>query len=179
MIVLKKIEMTLDEASVERAIREVEHFRDVLKPAMECLIRYLGEKGIEIARAELIFFDQPAYDTGDLSRSIKFRLVEGTGEGVLTAGEGLQDGYNPPQSYAMYVEYGTGVYGADLNNHGPAGWLYEAPFGWIKGRNGRMYAWTMGMPARPFMQNTYNDLIEEAKVAGGRVIAEYIRGERA
>ena len=175
MIVLKNIEMTLDESSIARAIREVEAFEQTLKPAMQCLIDYLGEKGVEIARAELIFFDDPAYMTGDLSESVKYE--PGEGEGILTAGEGLMDGEGNG-SYAIYVEYGTGIYGADINGHGFAGWWYPAPWGtWQK--NGQKYAWTNGMPPRPFMQNTLNDSVDEAEVSGGRIIAEYIRGERA
>jgi len=175
VIVLKKIQMTLDPGSIEQAIKIVRDFENKLKPAMQCLIDYLGEKGVEIARAELIFFDNPAYRTGDLSESVKYE--PGEGKGTLSAGEGLVDGYGDG-SYAVYVEYGTGIYGADLNNHGFDGWWYPAPWGtWEK--NGKKYAWTNGMPPRPFMQNTMNDLVAEAEVAGGRVIAEYIRGERA
>lgn len=178
MIVLKNIQMTLDEASIENAIREVERFERQLKPAMQCLLDYLGEKGVEIARAELIFFDDPAYRTGALSESMKYRQ-EDNGDVVIVAGEGLQDGYSPPQSYAVYVEYGTGIYGPDLTNHGLAGWWYPAPWGTREAPDGTRLAWTNGMPPRPFMQNTLNDLEEEARIAGARVIAEYIRGERA
>ena len=180
MIVLKKIEMTLDETSINDAIRQVELFRQTLKPAMQCLIDYLGEKGVEVARAELIFFDDPAYMTCALSESMKYE--PGEGEGTRISGEGLVDGYGKG-SYAIYVEYGTGVYGADLNNHGLNGWWYPAPWGkWTPktGKHaGEKMAWTMGMPPRPFMQNTMNDLADEAEAMGGKVIAEYIRGERA
>lgn len=177
MIVLKNIHMTLDPESIDAAIKEIERFKNQLKPAMQCLLDYLGQKGVEIARAELIFFDDPAFRTGALSDSMIYRTKE-NGDVEVVAGEGLQDGYTPPQSYAMYVEYGTGIYGADLNNHGLEGWWYPAPWGtWNK--NGTTYAWTNGMPPRPFMGNTLNDLEDEARVAGARVIAEYIRGERA
>ena len=173
--ILKTIQMTLDEKSIDNAVREVKRFDETLKPAMQSLIDYLREKGVEIARAELIFFDDPAYMTGALSESITSRNENGTG--IVTAGEGLVDGEGNG-SYAIYVEYGTGIFGADINGHGFDGWWYPAPWGtWSK--NGKRYAWTMGMPPRPFMQNTLNDLIEEAEASGGRVIAEYIRGERA
>lgn len=181
MIVLKEITMTLDEDSIAEAIRQVELFEKLLKPAMQCLIDYLGEKGVEIARAELIFFDDPAFRTGALSESVAYRNEEG--KGIVSAGEGLVDGYEPPQSYAMYVEYGTGIYGLDLNDHGPGGWWYPAPWGtWVPemGKHqGEPMAWTNGMPPRPFMGNTYQDLVQEAEASGARVIAEYIRGERA
>lgn len=175
-IILKNIEMTLDPDSIQRAIDEINLFESQLKPAMQCLIDYLCSKGVEIARAELIFFDDPAYRTGALSESVTCHTEEGTG--TVTAGEGLKDG-NGDQSYAIYVEYGTGIYGADLNNHGLKGWWYPAPWGTRKAEDGTMLAWTNGMPPRPFMANTLMSLEDEASVMGGRVIAEYIRGERA
>lgn len=176
MIVLKNINMTLDPDSIEAAIKEVELIEGKLKPAMQCLLDYLGEKGVEIARAELIFFDDPAYMTGALSESMKY---EHEGDEVqVIAGSGLTDG-NGAQSYAVYVEYGTGIYGADINNHGFEGWWYPAPWGTRTGTKGDKLAWTNGMPPRPFMANTLHDLEEEARVNGGRIVAEYIRGERA
>ena len=176
MIVLKDIRMTLDLDSIDKSIREIAYIESHLKPAMQCLLDYLGEKGVEIARAELLLFDDPAYRTGALSESMTYRHE---GEEVrVIAGEGLHDGYSPPQSYAVYVEYGTGIYGADINDHGLAGWWYPAPWGkWEK--NGQKYAWTQGMPPRPFMTNTLHDLEDEARVNGGRIVADYIRGERA
>ena len=87
MIVLKNINMTLDPESIENAIQEVERFERVLKPAMQCLIEYLASKGLEIARAELLWVggsntgggangDEPieneAWETGALSESIRY-----------------------------------------------------------------------------------------------------------
>lgn len=180
---LKTIRMTLDPSSISNAIREVRLFEEKLKPAMQCLIDYLCEKGVEVARAALLYIggnvdgsgEDPAYMTGDLQDSITWRNENGTG--IVTAGEGLVDGEGNG-SYAIYVEYGTGIYGADVNGHGIGGWWYPAPWGTWE-RDGTLYAWTNGMPPRPFMQSTFIDLCEEAEMNGGRVIAEYIRGERA
>ena len=171
------INMTLDPASIESAIKEIELFESKLKPAMQCLIDYLGEKGVEIARAELIFFDDPAYDTGALSESVQYQA--GDGQGIISAGEGLTNAMGIPTNYAVFVEYGTGIYGADINDHGFEGWFYPAPWGWYVGRGGKRYAWTNGMPPRPFMNNTLHDLKDEVEASGGKIIAEYIRGERA
>ena len=177
--ILKNIRMTLDPKSIENAIKEIEDFQKRLKPAMQCLIEYLAEKGVEIARAELIFFDDPAYMTGALSESMKYEIRDDGNSAAVIAGEGLEDGYTPPQSYAVYVEYGTGIYGPDLNDHGLSGWWYPAPWGTRTTEDGKKLAWTNGMPPRPFMGNTFMDLIDEAEVNGARIIAEYIRGERA
>ena len=173
--ILKSISTTLDPGSIEQAIKEVDMFQSRLKPAMQCLIDYLGEKGVEVAKATLMFIggnedgssENPGYMTGALQDSISYRNEEGVG--IVSAGEGLLDG-DGKQSYAVYVEYGTGIFGEDRNRHGETGWWYLAPWGWT---------WTNGMAPRPFMGSTFDDLKEEAEMYGGRVIAEYIRGERA
>lgn len=66
--------------------------------------------------------------------------------------------------YAVFVEFGTGVVGGrsshpdisiagwkyDVNGHGELGW-------WYPGKDGN-YHWTKGMPSRPFMYNTAQQL---------------------
>ena len=185
MIKLKTIRMTLDEDSIDQAIAQIEDFEKRLKPAMQCLIDYLAERGVEVARASLLLIggnDKPldygknpieneAYDTGALYESIRYET--GEGKATVIAGEGLHNAMGNPdsESYAYYVEYGNGM-------SKPDGWWYPAPWGW-RAYNGMMYAWTPGMAPRPFMGNTYHDLMEEARMHGAQIIAEYIRGERA
>ena len=169
---LKTVRMTLDKYSVDEALKEVEDFEKRLKPAMRSLIEYLASKGVEVARAQLLFIgDTPAYDTGALSESIRYEVKED--EAFIYAGEGLHNAMGDPDSpsYAMYVEYGNGY-------TRPDGWWYPSPYGWRKYR-GQKYAKANGMQPRPFMANTLHSLEEEAKVDGMRIIAEYIGGERA
>lgn len=169
MIVLKNIKMTLDPASVARAIEAVKDFRNHLQAAMTHLIETLLERGVEIARAELIFFWNPAYDTGALSQSLEAIMLNDK-EGIITTGI----------MYAVFVEFGTGAVGSiqshpladelgykyDTEHHGLDGWVYYDSDG--------QFHWTAGMAARPFMYNTLRDLEEEAERIGGQVIAEYI-----
>lgn len=167
MIVLKNINFTLDPASIEMAIQVTIDFRNHLRTAMEQLIQTLIKKGVEIAKAELIFFWNPAYDTGTLSNSIVSEMLNER-EGVVKT----------DVDYAMFVEYGTGIVGAiqhhpepngyqyDIHEHGIEGWVYF-------GTDGKFHT-TAGMASRPFMYNTLRDLEEEAKAIGGQVIAEYI-----
>lgn len=166
MIELKTIEMTLDPASIEQAIHEIEEFETKLKGAMECLINYLTEKGVEIAKAGLIFFDNPAFETGQLQDSIEAVPYDGEAGYVKT-----------DVDYAIYVEYGTGPIGSAAPH--PLGGTYRTT-GW-KYYNERVdrVLFTFGMESRPFMYNTLRSLEEEAEVRGGKVIAEYLRGERA
>ena len=144
------------------------------------LIDRLGEKGVEIAKAELIFFDNPAFMTGALQDSIRYEL--GDDAATIYAGEGLTTKYG---SYAMFVEYGTGVvgdgtypektdYDYDVNQHGDKGWFYPLQIGSPNSKDGTIYVHTRGMAARPFMYNTLRDLEEEVKEMGGKIIAEYI-----
>lgn len=167
MILLKNIDMTLDPASIEKAIQAIKDFRNQLQFAMTHLIETLTEKGVEIAKAELIMFWNPAYDSGALSESLQAAMLNDK-EGIITTGV----------MYAIFVEYGTGAVGAvqphpepngyqyDTNGHGLDGWVY-------RGSDGKFH-WTAGMAARPFMYNTLRDLEAEAEAIGGRVIAEYI-----
>ena len=164
--VIKKIPMTLDPESIDIAIKEIRLIQEKLHPAMMHLINQLTEKGVEIAKAELIFFDDPAYYTGQLSESIEGMTDnDGTGR-IFTNCE-----------YAMYVEYGTGYYFDDGNEdgvgrsgkpmHSMTGWYY------FNERDGKRH-FTEGMPPRPFMHNTFRDLEQEAEAIGGRIVAEYL-----
>lgn len=183
-IVLKTIHMTLDPDSIANALAEVERFEKLLKPAMTHLIDRLAAKGVEVARAELLFLgESPIYRTGALSESIKYESEEG--KASITAGEGLDTEYG---SYAMFVEYGTGIVGAnnklpqaedegysyDVHHHGDKGWWYIAPWGTYEADDGNKLAWTKGMAPRPFMHHTLLDLEAEAERNGARIIAEYI-----
>lgn len=179
IFLLKKIDVELTEKSIERAIRIVEDIEYRLSPAMMHLIEKLAEKGVEIAKANLIFFvhgfsgsdlsegvnEFAAYSTGRLSESIHYTM-ESDGA-TITAGEGAIGG-DGQTSYAMYVEFGTGAYGDNPGNH-PNGWYY------FNRDDGRWHH-TYGMIPRPFMHNTYEELIQEVEANGGRIVAEYLGG---
>ena len=154
-----------DIASVRSALQKVNHIRRRLQPALIRLINQMAKKGVEIARAELIFFDRPAYDTGYLSESIHSIPYNGDAAYVTT------DCY-----YAAYVEFGTGSVGqhsainpeaSNIGTYTQNGWVYY---------NERLdrFVWTKGMAARPFMYHTFKDLIAEVEAVGGQIIAEYI-----
>lgn len=152
-----------DPQSIEMAHQQILDLQERLAPAMEQLVAKLAEKGVEIARAELIFFANPAYDTGELSETV--RAVINKGEATVAAGYkgGRNKGF-----YAAFVEFGTGSVGHPGDTaHRQNGWVY------YNDRTGR-FTFTMGMAARPFMHNTYEDLIEEAEAAGGRILADYL-----
>lgn len=171
MIILKHIDIDLDAYSIMLAYHEINLFREKIAPAMLKLIEWLAENGVEIAKAELMAFDPPAYYSGELHDSIQYHLDEGDGityssYATVTAGEGLYDGEGE-KSYAIYVEEGTGIYGKDIHGHGVEGW-------WYFNVNDGHWHWTNGMRPRPFMYNTFRILEDKAQTEGGYVLAEYL-----
>lgn len=160
--VIRDININLSTQDLNRAIREIEQLRQKILPAAMHLVEKLAEKGVEIAKAELIFFSPPAYYTGQLSDSITYEMEND--DAIITAGNGCLDGEG--NSYAVHVEYGTGIYNGN-SKRGQEGWHY------FNNRDGRVH-WTNGMPPRPFMQNTLKDLTAEVEASGGKIIAEYL-----
>ena len=180
----KTISMTLDPGSIENAIKELNQFKEDLKRAMQGLVEYLMESGV--THAKLIVSAMDAVDTGTLMASIGHGAFDPESRtGIIYAG----------RYYAAFVEFGTGIVGKasphpgiaagevgkfavlgengsvysdyDTNGHGEKGWVYR-PVG------SNRYFWTQGMPARPFMYETYKSLEEIAKKFAGDIIAEYV-----
>lgn len=178
----KRIKIDLTPESIDRAIREVEAFRDQLKEGILGLCERLLDEGVEVAKAQIMAM--PAVDTGALMASIGHGAFDrNSGVGIIYAGA----------YYAIFVEFGTGIVGDanphplageidasvlgangtvyseyDTNKHGAEGWFYRK-IGETK------YSWTQGMPARPFMYNTSLTLESYARERGGEIIAQYIR----
>ena len=180
--ILKNIEMTLDDDSIDKAIKEVEDLKNVLGLALSRLAEKLTEDGQQIAR--IVIASLGAVDTGNLlENSIAGHYGPDSHTGVIYS----------DAPYAMYVEFGTGFVGEnsehhpmhgkvgwehDIHAHGPGGWWYESDNGWWTPKTGpkagKKLAWTAGMPARPFMYETLLELENIAEQDGGRIIAEYI-----
>lgn len=154
--VIRDIEMDpLDPSSIRSAIQEVEMVRDKLLPAMTHLIEMMIKEGVKIAKAELLAFEDPAYDTGSLYESIDSGMLDNE-TGVVTTGV----------MYAVYVEYGTGVF-AENGGGRQSGWTYYDTLNCV-------FRHTHGMPPRPFMYNTLRSLEDLAEKEGGKILAEYL-----
>lgn len=89
-------------------------------------------------------------ESGELADSITWEYDEGTNTGKIIIGS----------NYALFVEYGTGIVGAqnphpepapgwtyDVNAHGEKGWTY------FDEKQNR-YRWTKGEPAHAFVYKT-------------------------
>ncbi|MCM1276058.1 MAG: hypothetical protein NC299_11965 [Lachnospiraceae bacterium] len=158
----------LSVGGIQRLINEVERYRKDLKKHTNRMLSDLVSKGAEFAREEC------PIRTGELYSSIVGIVDNSEGKGFIRV--------NCP--YAIYVEMGTGIKGAnaphpdksiigfnfeyDRNGHGVAGWWYPTdekdpnPTKYTA-KNGQMYAWTGGMPSRPFMYNAAQKLKDELR----------------
>ena len=172
---LKTISMTLDEASIDNAIKELADFRKQLEECLSELAKYLTDYGQEIARINLIEMD------ADFTGALIEEGIQGFYDNQSHSGVIYTD-----KPYAMFVEFGTGFVGEmsehhplqgseigwvhDVNDHGVDGWWYPAEWGWwipTEGkRAGQRMAWTNGMPSRPFMDNTLRELEQIAEREG-------------
>lgn len=153
----------LSQSSVQNAIKALQSYQDSLTYKCQLLAEKLAEKGVEIARVQIADLD--AIFTSELLQSVHSEYrgsIKGGGVWAVVA----------DSSHALYVELGTGVIGKANPYKGtlPEGvdWQYasgktirqlaDGRYGWFyKGKDGKWY-FTEGMPSRPFMYNTANEL---------------------
>lgn len=149
--------------SIEDAIKGLQSYQDYLTYKCQLLAEKLAQRGVEIARVQVAELD--AIFTTELLSSIHSEYkgsVKGGGVWAVVA----------DSSHAVFVEFGTGVIGKAQPYKGtlPEGvtWEYasgktirqlaDGRYGWFyKGKDGNWY-FTEGMPSRPFMYNTANEL---------------------
>ena len=131
-------------------LKEAKAYQKKVEQAPQKLIEYLTAQGVEIAKMNVS--DMNAYDSGELYNSIHAEQKSGVGYVIADA------------AHAAFVCFGTGIVGKnnqhpniaiagwkyDVNDHGELGW-------WYIGRDGRAH-WTKGMPSRPYMYNTAQQL---------------------
>ena len=153
----------LSQNSIQNAIKALQSYQDSLTYKCQLLAEKLAEKGVEIARVEISDLD--AVFTSELLQSVHSEYkgsVKGGGVwAVVTDSE-----------HATFVEFGTGIIGKANPYKGtlPEGvdWQYasgktirqlaDGRYGWFyQGKDGNWY-FTEGMPSRPFMYNTANEL---------------------
>jgi hypothetical protein len=109
-------------------------------------------------------------DSGELAESISWEYDASTNTGRIRVGA----------SYAIFVEYGTGVVGAANPHPQPAeGWTYDAnahgEAGWIYFDEGQQKCFhTKGQPASAFVYRT----MEYMKSQAGEVLNVNFRGVR-
>jgi phage gpG-like protein len=147
-----KITIQLSEASINQAIKELNAYKRELSRKATLLVQRLIDAGVEIAKQEVLTLG--AFDSGELRDSLDGLMYTDGAHGIIFTNCG----------HAAFVEFGTGVVGAesphptmpwqyDVNEHGEAGWVYYDE------KQGR-FRWTKGMPSRPYMYLTARQLEE-------------------
>ena len=154
---MKAIKVRLSAEGVKQAVQELREYQAKVQAAASAIVAALASAGEEFAVAAVL----PFAETGQLASSIKAETGGNVGFVKCSCG------------YAVYVEFGTGIKGAgsphpdtailgwkyDINQHGELGWWYPTdnadpnPYKYTA-KNGTTYAWTRGMPSRPFMYET-------------------------
>lgn len=154
----KVIKVKLEPRSIEKAITELQMYKEDLERRVRLLVERLIDRGAVIARAKVV--EMGAYYTGELLNSI---------DSYLFAFGGAPVGFiRVNAEYGMFVEFGTGIVGEnskhhpaqdafgweyDVNDHGELGWLFPADDG--------TYRRTRGQASRPFMYETALQLRDE------------------
>lgn len=154
----KRITFSLDSASIDRAVSELNTYIEDVQAKIGELVKALTEQGAHVAIVKVV--ELGAVDTGELSDSIWGFYDEESHVGFVRSSA----------PYAIFVEYGTGIMGADASHpemegewNPPGGWVYDhndhGDKGWkyVSNRDGKLH-WTKGMPSRPFMYETFKEL---------------------
>ena len=151
---MPKYKVNLSAGSFRQLEKEIREYRKSLQDKCEEFAYRMAEEGVAIAQMKILGFD--AVMTGELLDSMN-----------LEAGDIVSNGATyyvyTDCDWASFVEFGTGVIGSqnphpetglanwkyDVNNHGESGWWYF---------NDGEWHWTKGMPSRPFMYETGQEL---------------------
>ena len=155
----RTIQVQLNKESIDNAIKEVEIFKKRLQTMYDIMCRKLIAEGVQFAKDQVKIYG--AADTWNMHDSIQGFYDPSTGIGIIKC-YAVDNEYN--FNYAQVIEFGSGVAGSfgtspdrpgdwklDINKHGTNGWWYG---------DGH---WTMGQEPRPFMYNTYMELIERSR----------------
>lgn len=162
----KVLKSDLSTEGLERLQRDLEKYKNDVIYKTQLLAERLSERGVEIARLRITDYD--AIFTGELLQSIHNEYKESNKYGavfvVVTDSE-----------HAAFVEFGTGQNGIDTPypNTLPDGISWDYAVGktirknpktgryyWFyPGRDGKWH-YTEGMPARPFMFETAQELTQ-------------------
>lgn len=157
---------TLSVSSIKRLQKELKNYKEhTLKQKIELFTRRLAERGVEIAKSQIVGLD--ATFEGDLLASVHLKEGESTKDKCVFY-------VVADDESALFVEVGTGLIGASSQYPGKLPVMYaqgkkfttlQKPFkgypagtyGWFYYKNGELW-FTEGMPSRPFMFNTANEL---------------------
>lgn len=156
----------LSVSGIDSLIKELENYKkNTLQNKIELFTRKLAEYGVEQAKLHIV--DMDAIFTSELVNSIiPHRISGGNGTCVFYV--------QADSEHAAFVEFGTGYVGQSNPYPYPLPqgitWEYlvgrqvlanarEGVYGWFyAGKDGKVY-FTDGMESRPYMYETYLDLM--------------------
>ena len=160
----KTIKVDLSTEGLKKLQNELEKYKNNIVYKMQILVEKLSERGVEIARIKIADYD--AIFTGDLIQSIHSEYKGSQKYGAIFV-------VVTDSEHAAFVEFGTGQYGLDVPypHSLPQGITWEYAVGktirknavtgryfWFyPGTDGKWH-YTEGMPARPFMFDTAQEL---------------------
>lgn len=159
------IRLSLDTDSIDSAIKEVNAYKQRMKMMFDILCSKLIAEGVQFAKDQVKMYG--AIDTFNLHDSIEGFYDPATGIGIIKC-YCVDNEYN--FNYAQVVEFGSGV-GPSARYGGEGHTSHVAGEGWARdihhyGDKGWWYGdghWTLGQEPRPFMYNTYLDIIEKSR----------------
>ena len=156
----------LSQSSVEQLKKDLLAYQNSLTDKTRLFAQILAEKGVQIAKARIGTLD--AVFTGELLSSVHSVNLGGGKEFAIFA-------VVVDSEHALYVEFGTGQLGQEAGYPYPfppgVDWEYNSgptireispgEYGWFYQRDGKWY-FTQGMPARPYMYETFLELMRIA-----------------
>lgn len=163
----KVIRCTLSPDSIDKAIAELERYKNDLKRKCNTLARRLAEMGA--LKASMIYSTAVYDGTNDITISVVRRgkgyVIKANGQSVLFVefGAGVTYGYGHPM--ASELGYGAGTYPGKGHWNNPQGWWYPTDNAGdsvkVSKKSGQAYAHTYGNPPNMAMYNTAKDLRDE------------------
>lgn len=154
-----KIELG-NKSSIRKAIREIKSYQRTIKNRVNTFLERVGELGINVANTYISAYSIPSDVLG--------QIVLEKGD-VIASGGTIQ--IIVTNDEALFWEYGTGLRGEQSPHIDTDGWQYNVnrhKKGWIYQGDKTQWSWdfkdtglqfTKGMPAQPFMELTYNALL--------------------
>ena len=160
----RRITLRLTTESISNTISEVKDFKKDAMDAMNKLCEEFTNEGKQLVYKNVSELQFTTESTGNLASSVQGFFDETTGKGFITVFADNGEGFN----YAQIVEFGSGVVMAEgkapLPPYKDEDWDYDRHNYRNKG-GGWWYAegkWTRGQAPRPFMWQSYQELLEQA-----------------
>lgn len=161
---MRTIRVGLDPKSIEKAIKELNQYKQEIENKTKLLIQRLTDLGANVVRVKIV--EMGAYYSGELLSG-----VDGYFSPLLNTGF-----VRVTNDHVAFVEFGTGVVGqANPHTNGEylskAAWQYatgpkifttkDGRVGWIYPTDDGGFRFTEGMQSRPFMYETALELQRE------------------